>query len=78
MRNRIRKTLCDSRVIAFEAGMAVGIGVTLFVLKDRVFLDHSAITLSAPQAVLDWLAESGHVAEFPNKVGTFVLQPPIR
>jgi hypothetical protein len=77
MRKRIRETLSNPRVVAFEAGMIIGIGVTLYVLKGRIVMNPSGITLCAPQAALDWLAAGGHVAEFPSKVGTFVLHPPV-
>jgi hypothetical protein len=74
----MRKILAyrPTRRTVFVAGVTVGAGVTYIVLRNRIILDTANITLSAPDTVLSWLAETGHQAEFMSDVGTFVLVPP--
>jgi hypothetical protein len=72
----IKKTANDNRARIFIAGMIVGSGVTYLVLKDRIILDATKLTLAGPDAIFAWLAETNNVADFPTKFGEFVLKPP--
>jgi len=75
----MRKILAyrPSRRTVFVAGAAIGTGVSYIVFKNHLrILTTADLTLSANEAVLAWLAETGHQAEFLSEIGTFVLIPP--